>query len=117
MTEQKLKIHKMKLSEPWYSFVQFNTKTMETRLYDEKRKLLNIGDKIVFTNEFGKYSFTKTIKDLKIFKSFELALRWGKLKNILPGTRTYEDGVKLYHSISLYKENEYKLGVLLIMFN
>ena len=38
MTEQKLKIHKMKLSEPWYSLVKFNTKTMETRLYDEKRK-------------------------------------------------------------------------------
>ena len=43
----------------------------------EKRKLLNIGDKIVFTNKLEKYSFTKTIKDLRIFKSFELALRWG----------------------------------------
>ena len=107
--------HNMKLSEPWYSFVRLRDKTMETRLLDEKRKLLKIGDQIIFTDKSGENPFTRTIKNLKIFKDFDSALRYGKLKNILPGIRTYKDGVELYHSIGSYKTNELKLGVLLII--
>ena len=54
-------------------------------------------------------------KKLKIFKDFDSALRYGKLKNILPGIRRYKDGVELYNSIGSYKTNELKLGVLLII--
>ena len=36
--------HSMKLCEPWYSYVKNGRKNIEGRIYDDKRKLLKIGD-------------------------------------------------------------------------
>ena len=109
-----MKQHNMKLSEPWYSLIKNNTKTIEGRIYDDKRKLLHIGDILVFTDTEGKKPIQKKIKDLKIFKNFDIALREAKLKNILPGIKTYKEGIQLYHSIKGYKEGAKKHGVVLI---
>ena len=35
-------IHKMTLSQPYYDMIKNNMKTVEIRILDEKRKLLNI---------------------------------------------------------------------------
>ena len=109
-------IHKMKLSEPWYTLVKTNKKTIEARIYDEKRKLLKVNDTIKFSDVNGKNVFSKKIKNLKKFNSFEKALKYGKLKNILPGINTYKNGIELYHSIADYKKKEKINGVLLIFF-
>ena len=42
-------IHKMKLKEDPFERIKNGTKTVEFRLYDEKRKQIKIGDKIEFT--------------------------------------------------------------------
>ena len=42
-------IHKMKLNERPFEKIKNGTKTIEFRLYDEKRKKVNIGDKIEFS--------------------------------------------------------------------
>jgi ASC-1-like (ASCH) protein len=41
-------IHSMSLATEYFKKIKNGTKTIECRLYDEKRKLLNIGDKIEF---------------------------------------------------------------------
>lgn len=41
-------IHKMKLNESPFERIKNGTKTIEFRLYDEKRKQIEIGDKIEF---------------------------------------------------------------------
>ena len=106
-------IHNMKLAEPYYSQVKNKKKTVEARIYDEKRKLLKIGDTIIFTDNNSKGPFKRKIKNIKIFKSFRKAIEHAKLKNILPGVRTYDEGVKLYYSFSdKYKKEEKKLEVI-----
>ena len=42
-------IHKMKLNESPFERIKNGTKTIEFRLYDEKRKKIEIGDKIEFS--------------------------------------------------------------------
>lgn len=42
-------IHKMKLLESPFERIKDGTKTVEFRLYDEKRKMIKIGDKIEFS--------------------------------------------------------------------
>lgn len=42
-------LHKMKLKESPFERIKNRTKTIEFRLYDEKRKQIKIGDKIEFS--------------------------------------------------------------------
>ena len=42
-------LHKMKLKEKPFESIKDGSKTVEFRLYDEKRKLINIGDQIEFS--------------------------------------------------------------------
>ena len=44
----------MKLSEPWFTYVKNNVKTIEGRVYDDKKKLLKIYDTIIFTKKYDK---------------------------------------------------------------
>lgn len=43
-------IHEMRLNNDPFIKIKNGTKTVELRLYDEKRKALKVGDKIIFTN-------------------------------------------------------------------
>lgn len=43
--------HKMKLQSKYYDFILNGTKRIEIRLFDEKRKQINIGDTIKFLKE------------------------------------------------------------------
>jgi len=106
----------MKLSEPWYTYIRNKQKTVEGRLCDEKRKTFEVGDKIIFTDENGKKEFKVKITELKMFNDFESGLRYAKLKNILPGVKTYKEGVDLFNSLPNYKKRVKKDGFLLIYF-
>lgn len=44
-------VHEMKLQPKFFDFIKNGTKRIEIRLYDEKRKSINLGDKIVFKKE------------------------------------------------------------------
>lgn len=43
-------LHQMKLAPASFSKIRNRTKTIELRLYDGKRRKIQIGDKIVFVN-------------------------------------------------------------------
>ena len=43
--------HEMKLQPKFFSFIKYGTKRIELRLYDEKRRNIELGDKIVFRKE------------------------------------------------------------------
>ena len=42
-------IHKMKLNQSPFDRIKNGTKTVEFRLYDDKRKQIKVGDKIEFS--------------------------------------------------------------------
>ena len=64
-------IYEMKLFDSPYEKIRTGKKTVELRLYDEKRALLKIGDKIVFTNiTQGAEKLAVVIKNLYMRSSF-----------------------------------------------
>ena len=62
----------MKVQEKYYHLLKSGQKTIELRLYDEKRQKIAIGDTICFTDvsDATRVLHTK-VKDLFVFPSFE----------------------------------------------
>ena len=63
--------HYMNLYPEPFNLIKNRTKTIEMRLNDEKRKLLKIGDLIVFTNTETKKELITEVIDLRAFSSFD----------------------------------------------
>jgi len=61
--------HNMRLKQPHFDMMNTGTKDIECRLYDDKRRKIRVGDKIVFSN--GDKSFTRTVAGLFIAKDFK----------------------------------------------
>lgn len=64
-------VHNMKLDPSPFSMIKSGEKTIELRLYDEKRRQINEGDKIVFKNSETGELLSKKVVGLYRFKSFE----------------------------------------------
>ena len=64
-------IHNMKLNDKPFNKIKEGTKTIELRLLDEKRKLLNIKDIIEFTNIITNEKISAEVLDLYKYNSFE----------------------------------------------
>ena len=59
----------MKLNEEPFEKIKNGSKTIELRLYDEKRRKIKVGDMIRFVSKTEK--LTATVKALHVFKNFE----------------------------------------------
>lgn len=67
-----MKNHMMKLNPSPFKLIQEGKKTIELRLYDEKRKLISVGDLITFTNtEDSNDILCVKVIDLFVFSSFD----------------------------------------------
>lgn len=64
-------IHKMKLWNESFLKIKNKTKTIEMRLYDEKRALISIGDIIEFINTSTDESLKCIVINLYKYKNFE----------------------------------------------
>ncbi len=63
--------HNMQLAPAPFRMIRAGTKTIELRLYDEKRRGLCIGDRIVFTNTDAPNETAEAeILELYVFPSF-----------------------------------------------
>ena len=63
-------IHTMKLHAAPFEKIKSGEKTIELRLYDEKRQKIKVGDTIVFTNNATGETLTKQVLQLHVFDSF-----------------------------------------------
>ena len=63
-------MHDMKLHPMPFAMIKSGKKTIELRLYDEKRQQLKAGDTIIFTNTETGETLTATIQKLHLFDSF-----------------------------------------------
>ena len=64
--------HEMKLQPKFFDFIKYGTKRIELRLYDEKRRNIELGDKIVFRKEPElKEVVEATVVGLLRYKSFK----------------------------------------------
>ena len=62
-------IHNMKLNDAPFKMIKNGEKTIELRLYDEKRRKIKVGDTICFKSKTDK--LTSTVRALHIFRNFE----------------------------------------------
>ncbi len=61
----------MKLQPSPFEMIRNGTKTIELRLFDEKRKKIRIGDTILFTNTASNEILSVKVLELLVFDSFE----------------------------------------------
>lgn len=61
--------HNMTLKQPYFEYIRSGYKTIELRLYDNKRQLIKPGDQIVFQN--GDLTNTVKVKGLVRAENFE----------------------------------------------
>lgn len=66
-----IQLHNMKLHVDPFEKIKSGAKTIELRLYDEKRQQIKAGDTIVFSNTATGETLTKTVRQLHIFPSFQ----------------------------------------------
>lgn len=64
-------VHEMKLNSTPFEMIKSGEKTIELRLFDEKRRLIKAGDRIVFANTATGEKLTKTVAKLHRFDSFD----------------------------------------------
>lgn len=102
--------HEMKLNNEPFVKIKNGSKTVELRLNDEKRQLVNIGDLIEFTNrETGETILTK-VEDLYHYPSFEELYK--NIDKTLIGYSLDEE-VDPHHMDKYYtREEQDKYGVL-----
>ena len=63
--------HNMKLFSSPFEMIKSGKKTIELRLFDEKRQQMKVGDTIVFTNTATGEQLRTKVKNLHRFASFE----------------------------------------------
>lgn len=63
--------HQMQLNHSPFVMIKSGTKTIELRLYDEKRKKIKVGDRLVFTDNTTGQTLEATVINLHVFDSFE----------------------------------------------
>lgn len=107
-------IHEMKLKEIYFDKVKCGEKIYEIRLNDEKRKMISVGDFVIFKKEPELKEVISTIvKDLTYFESFD------EMIDVLPvnkiGFIDVEKSViaDIYHQF-YSREDEQKYGVVAI---
>ena len=102
--------HNMKLNDGPYNSILYGKKDVEMRLYDEKRKLINIGDIITFTNVNDGNSFDVKVINLHKYNNFEEL--YNKFDKVRLGYK--EDEVALPSDMEKYylKEEIDKYGVV-----
>ena len=63
--------HSMQLQPAPFEMIRNGTKTIELRLFDEKRKKIRTGDTILFTNTESREILKVRVLELCVFDSFE----------------------------------------------
>lgn len=66
-----MNLHKMNLHAAPFEMIKSGQKTIELRLFDEKRQQIKAGDTIVFTNTASGETLTATVLKLHVFDSFD----------------------------------------------
>lgn len=99
-----------------FEIVKNGTKTVEVRLYDEKRRKLKVGDTLVFLKRPDDIEQIKTkITNLEVYKNFKELIKHYEMKELYLESYTKEmflEELKRFYT----EEDQEKYGVLAITF-
>lgn len=104
--------HEMRLHNVPFELIKKGTKNVELRLYDEKRRLLKVGDIIEFINRTTSETIIVEVLELCIYKSFEELYK--HFDKIAMGYS--KDAIVDYRDMEIYysKEEQENFGVVAI---
>ena len=111
------------LDNTYYDYVKNSQKIYEIRVLDDKRKLINVGDSIIFNNRdnIQRPLLSTKVSEIKIYGDFKEALEDTPLSEVLPNVETIDEGIKIYesfpHGEETYKEASEKYGVVRFKFS
>lgn len=105
--------HHLHLHDKPFRLIKSGEKTVESRLYDKKRKIISVGDFIEFTNRTSREKLTKVVKDIQQYDSFHELLNHTPI-NVLGAVSTEKELQALRKFYS--KEDEQYYGVVAIVF-
>lgn len=105
-------LHNMKLRNKPFNSIKNGLKTIEMRLYDEKRKLINVGDNILFTNIETSDALQVQVINIKAYHNFnELYKNYDKISLGYGDSEIYDpNDMDIYYT----KEEQDKYGVVAI---
>ena len=89
-------LHRMECDEPWFSLLRNGTKPLTGRKNTLKYQSIRPGDSIELF--CGKESFRAKVTDIKKFASVEEYFQTVSLEKALPGIKTLQEGLKIYHT-------------------
>lgn len=99
--------HHMTLKQPYFDLIKEGKKTIELRLYDTKRRQINVGDTITFQN--GDDFHTVEVKGLFIAANFKELFKFVDPK--FAGLGTVENAIKIMEQF-YDKDAQKKFGVV-----
>ena len=107
--------YEMRLNKLPFEQMMEGKKTIEVRLNDAKRKLIAIGDEILFSNRDNiNQTIIKTVKDLRLYNSFvEMANNENCVLAGFDKGFTVDEVVDCYHTYYTIEE-EQQFGVIVI---
>ena len=98
-------VHEMKLRAIYFDKIKAGEKIYEIRLNDEKRKLIDVGDVIVFKKEPELNEVLKAVvKDLIYFNSFNEMSTTLPLEKVGFENKPLDEVVAIYHQF--YSEED-----------
>jgi ASC-1-like (ASCH) protein len=106
----KMKTFELNLNQDPFNMIKQGFKKVEMRLFDEKRRKMNVGDEIVFKNRVTEEELSTKVIAMHIYSSFadlyrdydKVSLGYGKDEEAKP------EDMELYYS----KEEQEKYGVV-----
>jgi ASC-1-like (ASCH) protein len=113
---------KMNLDTIYFDYIKNGKKLYETRVYDKKRREINLLEEVTFIDRSDNTrTFKAIITELSYFKNFKEAIEEVGIKKVLPNAKSLDEGVKLYHQFpsgegGTFKEAAKKYGVLRMKF-
>ena len=107
-------VHTFTVQSKYFNLIKEGKKKIEGRLNKSKFSTFKKGDELkIIDSSNDNNIISAKIKKIKKYISFEEYLSQEGLKRTLPGIKTIENGVNIYHKFySKEQENEY--GVLAI---
>ncbi len=103
--------HEMKLNPRPFSLIKEGRKRVELRLFDEKRRLLQVGDELLFTSPSGERLLTKIIALQRFADFFALYRHFDKISiGYIEDEEARPEDMYEYYS----KEDIEKYGVLAV---
>lgn len=106
------RMHAMHVDDRYFWSLVSGEKSIEGRLYDERRRRIMKGDHVRMFCDEG-YEAYFLVKDVRVYDSFREMLLNEGLDNVLPGIKEIEKGVEVYRKFYSEKE-EKRYGVCAI---